>query len=199
MSRFNLNYEAYFKRLIVLGWVALAVCFALKLFGQDLFTIVLQEGTLKEVCAYVDMHLWADYLVSVLYSLVFMKLFILAIAQRKSLKNWERVIYYITVFAGAGFKIWSYEWGFIYDIWQAILFPLILVLREPKKILNILYANVAVIIFQIISMYIKDTAGLEMHDNILLVTIFSIDVLIMLILYYAYANLKNIKGGSTNV
>lgn len=199
MSRFKLNYEAYFKRLIILGWVALAVCFALKLFGQDLFTIVLQEGTLKEVCTYVDTHLWADYLVSVLYSLVFMRFFILAIAQRKSLKNWERFIYYITVFAGAGLKIWSYEWGFVYDIWQAILFPLILVLKEPKKILNILYANVAVIVFQIISMYIKDTSGLEMHDNILLVTIFSIDVLIMLILYYAYANLKNIKGGATNV
>lgn len=199
MNRFKLNYEAYFKRLIILGWVALAVCFALKLFGQDLFTIVLQEGTLKEVCAYVDTHLWADYLVSVLYSLLFMKLFILAIVQRKSLKTWERVIYYITVFAGAGLKIWSYDWGFVYDIWQAILFPLILVLREPKKILNILYANVAVIIFQIISMYIKDTSGLEMHDNVLIGMIYNIDVLIMLLLYYAYTTRQNLKGGNANV
>ena len=152
MPKFKLDYKAYLKRVIILSWFALAICFAIKLFGGDLFTIVLEDNTAKAVFEYVDSHVWANYIVSALYCAVSLRFFALAIAQRISFKTWEKILYIITVLAGTAVKLWSYEWGYLYDIWQVILFPLVLIIREPRKILNILYANVALIVVKIISM-----------------------------------------------
>ena len=199
MSKFKLDYKAYFKRLIFLGWFALALCTVIKLAGGNYFTIWLEEGTLKDVCTYIDNHLWANYIASALYCLISLKFFTLAVLERKSFKPWEKILWILTTLAGTAVKVWSFEWGFVFDIWQGVLFPLILVCRAPKKILNIFYANVALIVFQIVSMYVKDVSAVAMYDTILLGLIYSLDVLIMLILYYAYMNLKSIKGGTENV
>ena len=195
----KLNVKVYLKCLIALSWFALAVCCAIKLFGEDMFTILVEEGTFKEVCAYIDEHLWANYLVSAAHTMFFMHFFVLAIAQRRSFKSWEKALCCVTVLAGTAIKLWNVSWSFAYDVWQVILFPLLIVVREPKKILNIVFANVAVIVFQLISMYVKDTNVLEMYDSVLVSMVYGLDVLIMLILYYAYMNLNNLKkGGKAN-
>lgn len=193
MPKFKLDYKAYLKRVIILSWFALAICFAIKLFGGDLFTIVLEDNTAKAVFEYVDNHIWANYIVSALYCAISLRFYALAMAQRISFKIWEKILYIITVLAGTAVKLWSYEWGYLFDIWQMVLFPAVLVCKTPKKLLNVFYGNVALLVFQIVSMYIKDTNAITMYEHILVGLIYSVDVLIMLILYYGYANLINLK------
>ena len=143
MNRFKLNYEAYFKRLIILGWVALAICTVIKLAGGNYFTIGLEEGTFKDVCTYIDNQLWANYIVRVLYSLVSFRFFLLSVIGKKTLNKLERILSLFTILIGVAFKFWSYEWGFLFDVWQMILLPAILLIKTPKKFVNIFYGNVA--------------------------------------------------------
>lgn len=193
MIKFKLDYKAYFKRLIFLGWFALAFCTVIKLAGGNYFTIWLEEGAFKDVCTCIDNHLWANYIASALYCATSLRFFVLAMAQRKSFKRWERVLWITTVLAGTAIKIWSYEFGYIFDIWQMVLFPVVLVCREPKKLINVFYGNVALIVFQIVSMFLKEAAAIVIYEYALIGMLYGVDVIIMLILYYAYANIFNLK------
>lgn len=193
MNRFKLNYEAYFKRLIILGWVALAICTVIKLAGGNYFTIGLEEGTFKDVCTYIDNQLWANYIVRVLYSLVSFRFFLLSVIGKKTLNKLERILSLFTILIGVAFKFWSYEWGFLFDVWQMILLPAILLIKTPKKFVNIFYGNVALIVFQIVSMFTKGALPDEIYNTALVGMLYSIDVIIMTIIYYAYANSINLK------
>ena len=54
-------------------------------------------------------------------------------------------------------------------------------------------ANVLLVGFQAISMYIKNTDFGDLYNSTLFALIYSIDVLLMIILYYSYANLIRIN------
>jgi len=191
----NIDKIKYLKRVIIASWVALAVCFVIKMFGGNLFEIICNNEAFIKVCEYKDTHLWLDYIMSGLYCFVSVYFFTLAILQRNRYKIWELILVIITVLGGTAIKIWCFEYGIIFDIWQVILLPAILIGKDWKSYWKIILANVLLILFQVISMFTKGTTPQEIYNNSIIGMIYSFDVLIMTLLYYGYANLIKSKKG----
>ena len=119
--------------------------------------------------------------------------------QKTKYKAWQLIILILTVLGGTALKIWNSTYGLYFDIWQVILMPIIFLNKEFKKWLNVIIANILLFGFQIISMYTKNIEFGVLGDSILVGAIYSIDVLIMLILYFAYANVINNKDKDKEV
>lgn len=190
----KLDVKKYLRRVIIVCWIALIVCVIIKLFGANLFEIVCKNDTFNTVCAYADTHIWADYLISAVYCFVSLYFFTLAILQERKFKAWQLSIVIVTVLVGTAVKIWSVIGGWIFDIWQFIGMQILFLGKKYKQYWKIPLAIVLLAVFQLISMFVKNIdLGTTLGDSILIGAIFSIDVLIMIILYYGYANVIKIK------
>lgn len=195
----KLDKKKYLQRVIIVSWIALIICFVIKLFGGNLFEIACTNETFIAICDYADTHLWANYLISALYCFISLYFFTLAIMQKTKYKAWQLIILILTVLGGTALKIWNSTYGIYFDIWQVIIMPIIFLNKEFKKYLNIVIANILLFGFQIISMYTKDIEFGVLGDSILVGTIYSIDVFIMIVLYFAYANVINNKDKDKEV
>ena len=191
----KLDKERYLKRVIIVCWIALAICFGIKLFGGNLFEIMCNNENFIKVCKYADNHWWANYIIYVPYSFVSLWFFTLSIMQKISLSKKQIVISLITVLLGTAIKLVNQNLGLVFDLWQFVIMPALFTIRTPKKHWNILIANVLLVFFQAVSMFIKNIKiGVLTEQGVLISTIFSIDVLLMLIIYYGYSNVIRKKG-----
>ena len=185
----KLDKERYLKRVIVVCWIALAICFGIKLFGGNLFEIMCNNENFIKVCEYADNHFWARYLIYVLYSFAMQFFFILSMMGEIKYQRWKLILTIITVCVNVLVKLTISSFGLIFDFWQVIIMPAIFMIKTPKKHWNILIGNFLLIIFQMVSMFVKNiNIGILTNEGVLVSTIFSIDVLLMILLYYGYSN-----------
>lgn len=186
----KLDKERYLKRVIVVCWIALAICFGIKLFGGNLFEIMCNDENFIKVCEYADNHFLAKYIIYFAQCFIQQYFFTLAIIQEIKMKRCQFLITTITVFIGVFIKLLNPTIGFVFDIWQAIVMPALFSIKNPKRHWNIILANVLIIIFQLISMFVKNVNSIVVHnEGVLVSSIFLIDVLLMILLYYAYSNI----------
>ena len=186
----KLDKERYLKRVIIVCWIALGICFGIKLFGGNLFEIMCENENFIKVCEYADNHFWADYLLSSAYCFVSMYFTILAMCGMYKYKRHQLIILTITILVGTFVKYFVGFWGMFFDVWQAIFMPCLFTFKNPKRHKFVLLGNVLVLIFQLVSMYIKGIGFNVVTDKGLMVgLIYSLDVLIMIILYYLYSNI----------
>lgn len=193
----KLDKERYLKRVIIVCWIALAICFGIKLFGGNLFEIMCENENFIKVCEYADNHFWAYYLLATIFSFVNTYFFVLAIIQEVKFKKWQLLVVILTVVIGNIIKSFSDIGGLIFDIWQAIVMPAVFTVGTPKKHKNILIANGLLLVFQIISLVTRNI-GFKILSNssALISSIFNIDLIIMVVLYYLYSNLIKEKEKS---
>lgn len=197
----KLDKERYLKRVIVVCWIALGICFGIKLFGGNLFEIMCANENFIKVCEYADNHFWADYALSVGYCLISNYFFILAVCGKWKFNNVELIIFVITTFVVCFVKIFSNTFGLILDIWQVIIMPCVFTIKEPKRHWIVILGNVMAFLFQTISMITRDLSfGIVTDYGLLISIIYSTDVTLMFILYYLYSNIikrKENKNGQT--
>lgn len=185
----KLDKERYLKRVIVVCWVALAICFGIKLFGGNLFEIICENDNFIKVCEYADNHFWAKYLLYLPYSFVSLYFFVLATIQKTKLTNIQMIMVTLTTVIGAAIKLVNSYIGFLFDIWQGFIMPCIFTMKNKKLHWNVLTGNFLLIMFQLISMYVKNIpVTILTSQGVLISMIYSIDVLLMLALYFAYMN-----------
>lgn len=190
----KLNKQKFIKRVIIGAWITLALCFVIKLFGGNFFNIICENENFIAVCNYADNHLWLNYLISAVYCFISLYFFDLAILGEYKYKKWQFILVILTSLIGTFIKIISVTYGWVFDIWQFALLPILFLGKAFRSYWKVPFSVVLLLIFQIISMYVKDLKLLTLGDSILVGVIFSIDVLIMIILYYLYANfIKNKK------
>lgn len=193
----KLDKERYLKRVIVVCWIALAICFGIKLFGGNLFEIMCNNENFIKVCEYADNHWWAYYLISSIYCFANVYFFTLAIMQSRRYEKWQLIVVIATVFTCNILKSFWTIIGLIADVWQVILMPFLFVIKERKKYKNILIANILLLVFQFVSSIVKNVDIVVMSNNrSLIAAIFSIDVILMVLLYFGYANLISRKEKS---
>lgn len=185
-----LNKQKYLKRVIIVSWIALTACFAIKIFGGNFFDIMCHNKKFIAVCEYADNHFWANYAFSCVYCFISLYFYTLAILQRLTFKKWEFFVVIATVFIGTYIKMAMSIFSWLYDIWQGFVMPMVFLNVQIKKYYRILVGAILLIIFQLISMYVKNTSTSELYESTIIGAIYSIDVIIMSILYFAYANLK---------
>ena len=68
----------YIKRVIIVCWGALALCFIIKLFGGNFFQIICENETFIAICDYADKNLWCYCIIVSLHSIVSSYLAVLA-------------------------------------------------------------------------------------------------------------------------
>ena len=192
----KLDKERYLKRVIIVCWIALAICFGIKLFGGNLFEIMCNNENFIKVCEYADNHWWAYYLINALNSFVLTYFYTLAVCQKLKYEKWQLITVLITIAIGIPIKTYSQILGLVFDVWQMILMPCLFTIKYPKRHWNVVIGNILVVIFQVVSLFVKNI-GIKVltSESVLTMMIFSIDVFLMVILYYLYSN---VKGGNKN-
>ena len=118
---------------------------------------------------------------------------VLAIIQEKKYKLWQLIVLIITVLVGTGIKLWNKTAGLIFDIWQGIGMPILFLGKKWKEYWKVIVGNILLVVFQLVSMYVKNIKLGILGDNNLIGLIFSLDILIMIMLYYGYSNLIKIN------
>lgn len=190
----RLDKETYLKRVIVVCWIALAICFGIKLFGGNLFEIMCENENFIMVCKFAETHFWLNYILNFIYCFISLYLFSLAICGRLKYKKWELYVAIATVLIGTIAKSFNVVLGLLFDIWQGIIFPCLMSIKTPKRHIYVFPANIMLFVFQAVSMFVKSVDGFVIPSNeILIGMIYSIDVFIMLGLYYLYSNISNFK------
>lgn len=189
----QIDITRYLRRVIIACWVALLVCLVLKLLGADIFNMACENETIIAVCNYADNHKWVNYLISAVYCSVSLYFFTLAILQELTFKQWQLVVVIFTVLVGTAIKSWNAKIGIIFDIWQGIGMPILFLGKRYKQYWRVLAANVLLVMFQLISVYIKNTDFYALYDSVLFSAIYGIDVLIMVVLFYLYSNKQRIQ------
>lgn len=193
----KLDKKRYLKRVIVVCWIALAVCFGIKLFGGNLFEVMCQNENFIKVCEYADNHFWAYYLINALYCFVSLYFFTLAICGKKSFRKWELIVVIATVIVGTLLKYFNQYVGLVFDVWQFIIMPCVFTLDNKRRHIYVIPANILLFVFQAISMFVKNIEfGILTDKGLLISMIYSIDVLLMVLLYYGYSNVILMKGES---
>ena len=188
MKENKLDKPRFLNRVIVVCWIALALCLIIKIFFGNLFDIMCQNENFMAVCNYADTHLWLNYLMSAVYCFISLYFFTLAILQQIKYTKWQLVTVILTVLIGTALKMQMSFISVIFDIWQVIIMPIIFLIPKYKQIWRVILANILLIVFQLASMYIKNCYTEMMYNSMLFGAIYSLDVLIMVILYYAYTN-----------
>ena len=187
----KLDKERYLKRVIVVCWIALGICFGIKLFGGNLFEIMYSNENFIKVCEYADNHIWANIIISFIVCLAHLYFYVLAICEQMMLKKIQIYIVLATAFLGTFVKVLSPPiFGIIFDIWQLMLMPFCFLQKSWKSVLRVLIANVLLFGFQLISMITKNIGVSVLGESVLEGTIFSLDVILMIILYWGYSNSK---------
>ena len=193
----KLDKQRYLKRVIVVCWIALAICFGIKLFGGNLFEIMCENENFIKVCEYADNHFWAYYLINALYCFVSLYFFTLAICGKKSFRKWELLVVIVTVIVGTLIKYFNQYVGLVFDVWQFIIMPCVFTLDNKRRHIYVIPANILLFVFQAISMFVKNIEfGILTDKGLLISMIYSIDVLLMVLLYYGYSNVIIMKGES---
>lgn len=186
------------KTAIIISWIVLAVCFGIKLFCGKWFDISTTNSTFSKVCAFVDNHLWLQDIIAFCTSLLTTLLVNLAVLQRKWFTVKQLIVVLTFDIVAFAFMIISdfidgiviNILGFIASILPICICPMIL----SKKPVRSIIALLLYIAFQAVSMIVK---GLSITgsptDNTFVALIYGVDLYIMLILFYLYANLSKDK------
>ena len=187
----NLDTTKILKRIIIVSWVALGCCFLIKLLGGNLFEIVCNNQRFITICNYADNHLWARCVISSISSVINSYFIILAMCGKLKYQKWQLLVVVLGNIFGSCFKVLvSREIGLVFDIINAIVVPIIFVIKTPKRIWLVFLGNISLFVFQLISSITKNLGfKIVTVDGLLIALIFSIDVFIMVILYYFYSYL----------
>lgn len=187
----KLDKERYLKRVIIVCWIALAICFGIKLFGGNLFEIMCNDENFIKVCEYADNNFWAFYIISASYCYVSLYFLELAMIGKWKYSKSELIIFTATILIGVIVKSQNIVLSLLYDVWQGVLMPIVFTRKDKKRFWFVLLGNALLVVFQLISMFIKNIhVGLITQNGTLCSAIFSIDVLLMIVLYYLYSNIK---------
>lgn len=183
---------------IIICWVVLAVCFIIKIFGGRYFEIATNNDTFVAVCEYVDNQVWLKAILSFAVNLLIAVLINLAVLRQKVLKSKQAIILltcvivaFAVAFVGTCVENEIIDIvGFVLSFLPLCICPMIL----SKKPLRSILAFIMYAIFQAISVVVKGLSITKVNDESSLIgLIFSIDVYIMLILYYLYSLMPNKK------
>ena len=187
----KLDKERYLKRVIVVCWIALAICFGIKLFGGNLFEIMCENEKFIKVCEYADNHFWVSYIINSAYCFACMYFHTLAMIRQWRYDGFQLTVISATVLIGNFVKLINPIVSFCYDIWQGIVMPYLISFRKNARLIHIIIGNLLLIVFQVISLFVKNLKiGLITENGMLIGIIYGIDVFLMVILYYFYSNIS---------
>ena len=193
MNKIIVDKARLLRRVIVISWISLALCFVIKIFGSNFFEIMCQSPNYKALCEYADTHFWLKYVIAILSSFFCQTLYCLSIVQRYKFKKWELITTILCVVVSCYVKLKLQQFSFIFDIILLALLPCLFLGKQYKKYWQVPIAFGLTTLFQVVSLVVKNVGFVNVADTYFIGLIYSIDVYIMCILYYLYRNFQKEK------
>lgn len=180
-----------YKVLIISCWSLLLVCFAINLFGANLFDIVCENKKFIKLCNYIDNSMFWKISINCVIALILDSLTLLAIMKYKMYSKTLGLIVIPMIILSSIFYWYLPILKTILEIIFMIVIPLIYKVNWKRIGLGM----ILIILFQQISLFTKNIGGIFLDSNNTLISfIMYIDVFIMLMLYYLYANKEKENG-----
>ncbi len=188
------------RRAIIICWLLLFACFALKLFGGNYFEIMVNSPKFVAFCEFLDSNIVLYGLIGLISSLVSYALFYLALLRQLWFTKNQAIIFFVSVIGFCLLRIIFDSDGVFgivinsINIIQYFIIPFVLRFEFRKiYIVRVLIGNILNFGFQLVAMITKNIGIKFTTDSSLVTTIFMIDLFIMLALYYLYSNEANMK------
>ena len=189
------NYkQIVLKRMIILCWIVLGICFVVKLFGGNFFNIMCKDERFISFCDYIQNSFWY-YIVSFIFYCLNTILIWLAMARCIMLYKRDLFISIIIILLLYIIQVISQLYinalliSFVFTIIRYIILPLFIFKLKLKNILIVCILDIAT---QFITLIIKDLSIVKViSDDVLISLIFMIDHYIMTILIYLYSYKTN--------
>lgn len=181
-----------YKVLIITCWILLILAVVAKLCGANVFNIVVTNQHFIDICNYIDDHLWLKYILATIVYIPSTYLVYLTMTKQKIGKDFWFIIICLPCSTLKGINQYI---GMAYEI--AIILLLVPLLRcKGKNWLLVIIGIAAIILFQQISLWIRNLGFYLEKDYFLINLIMLIDYYIMVFLYYLYVQyiLNRTKG-----
>lgn len=188
MNKVIVDRARLIRRVIIISWITLALCFVVKIFGGNFFEIMCDNPNYKALCEYADNNFWLKYLIAVLSSIVCQSFYTLAILKQYKFKLWQALVIYPSILISCFIKLTGISTGIVFDIWLTLGIPIVFLGKQYKRYISALIGMALILAFQIISLFVKNLGLINVADSYFIGLIYSIDVYIMCILYYLYRN-----------
>lgn len=182
------NYkQIVLKRMIILCWVLLAICFFVKLFGGNFFAFIGES----KVAEYIANHLWLFSIVQfVFYTIQSLLYFGIVFKDKKKILTIIiTIVCYSIKLVTVIFNLPTFI-SFIVEFIGLIIIPVSINIKEwcVPLVLNIL-----LLVYQVVSTFIKNIGIVSFPYENVVGYIFMIDYYIMLVLTYLYYKRRGFK------
>lgn len=188
MNKVYVDKARLLKRVIIISWITLALCFVVKIFGGNFFEIMCDNPNYKALCEYADNNFWCKYLLAFATSIVAQSFYELSIMEKYKFNKKEFIITLISVLLSCYFKLLNASIGLIFDLWLLIILPIILLGKNYKQYWKAFLGLALNFAFQIISLLTKNISFGITDNSTFISLIYGIDIYIMCFLYYLYSN-----------
>jgi hypothetical protein len=189
MAKVEVDKARLLRRVIIISWASLAICFVIKIFGGNFFEIMCENPNYKALCEYADTHFWCKYLICFVSSIFCHSLYILSILQKYKFSLKEFLFTFISIIISCFLKLTNQHIGVIFDLWIAFGLPFVLLGKSfSKKWWHVIIASLLTFVFQFISLLVKNLSIGIIDESTFVSLIYGIDVYIMCFLYYLYRN-----------
>lgn len=185
------------RNVLIIMWSCLVVYLIIKLLGGNWFEIACQNERFINLCNYVDNNFIPRYFVSLFTSLILYAFLYLAILRQWAFTKIQFIMYAVYIPVQCLIKNFFMDnliVNLFFLLLSDFLFPVVLYLTTKNKItwkfiiFNLLISVGVVYAMQFISLFIKNIGVKMLDDNSLITIIYGIDVFLMEIIYYLYAN-----------
>lgn len=183
------------KRMMIICWCILFVCFIIKMIGYNLFEMAWNNPAFHKICDFID-NTFLIYILDFIFYTIGNILFLLIYNSKITFKqmiiyNLLFSLYWVFKFlVGTGYILIN---TIIYDIIDILVLFIILIVSSKKILLPILTV-ILMIIFTLVSSLTKNIGLSDVFDkSAFMVIVFHIDYYIMLslsALYSYYIRLK---------
>lgn len=190
MNKVYVDKARLLRRVIIISWITLALCFVVKIFGGNFFEIMSNNSNYKALCEYAETHLWFENTLAFISSYICEMLYLLSISQKYKFNRKEFAATIITVLLSVCLRDFSIVFSYIFDFVLFFVLPIFMLGNNYKKYYQIFIAFVLNISFQFISLLVKNLSIGYVSESVFIVLIYGIDVYIMCFLYYLYRNFK---------
>ena len=182
-NNFKDFYNDKYGMLIVVSWVVLIFCLIVKLFGGNWFELGVENEKFVAFCNYVDNTMWLKMALACLIYL-FTNYFILCILINRKKLDKKIVALFLPLMITKSLISWYVLWvSYVLDVLILVILPLII----GKKWKRVIFGNLLVMGFQLLTLAIRNISGDFTLNNIFLVQVlYQIDYYLMIILFYLY-------------
>lgn len=175
------NYkQVVLKRMITLCWVLLGICFVIKIFGGNFFAFVGKSAVVE----YIAQHLWLFIIVQFIF--YYFGTIILLSCLHKGKGFIINSVSTVLMFSAKLLAVLNLILTFVSFIIESIFLIVVPIILDRKYWFSPIVINILVIVFQLISMFIKDITFTTFPYAGIVGYIYMIDYYIMLVLMYLY-------------